>query len=469
MGCGSIIPSRISLNSSNSDLARRSTCSYNEYMSKNHIIIKQIGVGSFAKVYLAKQRKTNHFRALKVVDKERLKTNQGGENRKYLEGEIMKDLDHPNIVKCFEVFENDENYFISQEYISGCNLRQYLKRHEGPLPEEIIATIMKQLLLALAHLHDKGIVHRDVKPDNIFISTEKKFHLKLGDFGCALHKSNINSSTVAGTLTYMSPETFLSDIDEKVDIWSCGVVLYVLLTRYSPYKPMERIEFIKKLTTNPISSKRPELLNCPNEILEFLDKLLQINPSKRYSAKQALNDKWLIKMQKKHRLSQILIDQVINVSNKSMIQKGFVMFYNKMFGETHEFKEINKLFAMIDTNNNGVIEKKEFAKYLKEVVSKEKASQITQKLFDNCDLNMDKVINYSEFLCTFGKFECKLNRENIEKVFRAIDCEERGFVSYEQIEGAFGVVVRKKGKGKKVEGKDQKIGFEEFIELVMKG
>ena len=466
MGCGLIVPSRTSLNSNNSDLARRSTCSYNESMSKSHTIVKKIGVGSFSKVYLAKQLKTNHLRALKVLDKEKLKMCQVGENRKFLEGEIMKDLDHPNIVKSFEVFENDENYFISQEYISGCNLRQYLKKNDKPLTEEMIATIMKQLLLALNYLHDKGIVHRDIKPDNIFISTEKKFHLKLGDFGCALHKSDLNSSTVAGTLTYMPPETFLSEMDEKVDIWSCGVVLYVLLTNYSPYKPMNRFEFIKKLTTNPISSKRPELLNCPNEILEFLDKLLQINPSKRYSAKQALNDKWLIKMQKKHRLSQILIDQVINVSNKSMIQKGFVMFYNKMFGETHEFNDINKLFAMIDTNNNGVIEKKEFAKYLKEVVSKEKASQITQKLFDNCDLNMDRVINYSEFLCAFGKFECKLNRENIEKVFRAIDCEEIGFVSYEQIEATFGVLVRKKAKGYK---DDQKIGIQEFIELVMKG
>jgi calcium-dependent protein kinase len=465
MGCGSITTFKInSTKLSTFSSLHRKSLSDSETLSQFYTILKQLGSGSFSKVFLARQNQSNHLRALKVVSKELVKNYQISQDEKFLEGEILKELDHPNIIKCFEVFENDESFFLSQEYVDGCNLREYLNNNKSPLSEEKIASLIKQLLQALCYCHTRGIIHRDIKLENLFITSDPKLTLKLGDFGCASLKKDLDSETLAGTMTYMSPEVFEGKVTEKVDIWACGVVLFILITGCSPYSSKNKKGLLAQICLNPVSSKRAELRNCSDELTAFLDKLVKKNPAKRYSAQEALNDPWMVKMQKNSRFNQVLMDQVIGNSTRSWIQKVFTVFYNKTFAECEDFRKINKIFSIIDNNHNGFIEKNEFAKYLRESLGKDQANLITRKFFKEYDLNSNHFIDYSEFVCSFARLECKINRKNIEKVFRVIDFKQDGVVGVVQINEAFQVDITKTIQNRY---KDQSLNIDEFVDLIM--
>lgn len=152
------------------------------------------------------------------------------------ETNILRKLDeHPNIVKCYDEYEDEDFIYIAMEYIGGGDLFKHIIKQENQTFSEVQARQnARQILKGMQHIHAKGVIHRDIKPENIMLTEDQQF--KFIDFGLAAEMKNGGMSSQVGTLCYMAPEIIKGELySEKVDLWSLGVLIYVFLCGYLPF------------------------------------------------------------------------------------------------------------------------------------------------------------------------------------------------------------------------------------------
>ncbi|MFN3562206.1 MAG: serine/threonine protein kinase, partial [Chloroherpetonaceae bacterium] len=243
-----------------------------------------LGEGGMGKVYQAIDRRTKQVVAVKVLHAALL---NDIENRRRLtnEGQLLRELHHPNIIKVYEVGETQEQVYLVMEYLAGGTLKAYLNAHH-PIPLEKIQQLSLQICDGLAEIHQRGIVHRDLKTTNLML--DEKENVRIMDFG--LSKSPLISmkttlGTIIGTLGYVAPEQITGTItDARTDIFSFGVVLYELCTNQQPFtgeNEMAVIHAIFNRTPTPICDLRPDL---PKSIERIVSKCLQHDLTMRYQS-----------------------------------------------------------------------------------------------------------------------------------------------------------------------------------------
>jgi calcium-dependent protein kinase len=153
---------------------------------------------------------------------------------------LLKSLDHPNIMKIYEYFADEQQFYIVSEYCEGGELFDFIQSR-GTMNETIIANIFHQIMSALLYCHNHQIIHRDIKPENLLLkqlieSDDSDFDIKLIDFGASLQiDSKKKANQVVGTPYYVAPEVLMGSYDSKCDIWSAGVILYIMLCGYPPF------------------------------------------------------------------------------------------------------------------------------------------------------------------------------------------------------------------------------------------
>ena len=279
-------------------------------------LIKLLGKGSYGEVYLSKKLNSNKLYATKKINK----TIADTEMRRYLKYEIniLKMLNHPNIVKLEEVKTDKNYYYIVMEYINGGELSDYLKKYklkyQRAFPEEIVQYLMRQIIKALIYIHDKNIIHRDLKLENIMVSFDSerdkkelnmmKATIKIIDFGCAiiLPSRYSKTKTFIGSEPYMDPNIIekyynqaIADKNRgygvEVDIWSLGCVCYELYVGKYPFPAETRGELINKINIG----QYPLPNYTSKELISFLDKMLKYDPKYRLSARELLNEPFLTK------------------------------------------------------------------------------------------------------------------------------------------------------------------------------
>jgi len=194
-------------------------------------------------VMRAKCKKTDEIVAIKLIKKEKVR------DPKLLANEVshLVMLDHPNIIKLQEFYDNDEFLFMVQEYCE-CSFSAFLKKNK--LTEDMLKLILKQLLSALLYCHKLGVIHRDIKFQNIMFSNDKDvMSLKLIDFGLStqVDKKKPLISQATGTAVYLAPEVILGEYDEKVDIWSVGVLVYYMLNGVPPFQGQTHRELYENI------------------------------------------------------------------------------------------------------------------------------------------------------------------------------------------------------------------------------
>eukprot|EP00833_Pecoramyces_ruminatium_P012219 jgi/Orpsp1_1/1186251/evm.model.d7180000049205.1 len=199
----------------------------------NYVFQKTVGEGNFAKVKLAKHKLTGVEVAIKIIDKTRIDEKKLG--KLYREVKIMKLLNHPNIVKLFEVIETKNTLFLVMEYSSGGELYDYLVVH-GRMKEKEARVKFRQILAAVNYCHNKRVIHRDLKAENLLL--DANFDIKIADFGFSnYYDPESKLDTFCGSPPYAAPELFQGKryTGPEVDIWSLGVILYVLTTGCLPF------------------------------------------------------------------------------------------------------------------------------------------------------------------------------------------------------------------------------------------
>jgi len=247
----------------------------------------QIGEGTFGKVKLAIHKLTNEKVAIKILDKYKIKNE---ENQKRIDNEIevLKRVNHHNIIRLYTTIENDSKIFIIQEYVPGCDLFEYIHKNKK-LSEKEACLLYQQIISGVEYLHNLGIIHRDLKPENILLTNSKV--LKIIDFGLSkLDSKNELLNTHCGSPCYASPEMVEGKSYKGLpaDIWSSGIILYIMLAGHLPFNELTN----KKLYTKIRAGKYTIPKELSHEVKDLIKKLLEINPRKRIKISEIKEHPW---------------------------------------------------------------------------------------------------------------------------------------------------------------------------------
>ncbi|KAL0922538.1 hypothetical protein M5K25_006529 [Dendrobium thyrsiflorum] len=261
-------------------------------LMKKYEMGRMLGQGTFAKVYYAKNIKTAQTVAIKMIDKEKV-LKLGLMDQIKREISVMRLMNHPNIVDLYEVMATKKKIYFVMEYMKGGEL--FNKVAKGRLKEDVARKYFQQLITAVEFCHSRGVFHRDLKPENLLL--DENGDLKISDFGLsALVDSNRQDGllhTTCGTPAYVAPEVIgRKGYDgAKADIWSCGVIFYVLLAGYLPFRDSNLMEMYRKIGKSEF--KCPHWF--PPEVRRFSSKILDPNPIRRISIEKIMEHPWFKK------------------------------------------------------------------------------------------------------------------------------------------------------------------------------
>eukprot|EP01069_Polyplicarium_translucidae_P005694 Polyplicarium_translucidae@DN2836_c0_g1_i1.p1 len=253
-----------------------------------YLVKETIGKGSWGSVFAGRCRVTGRECAIKKIPK--LHVNELHRFRQ--EASLLRVHDHPNIVRLYETFEDYSNIFMVMELCRGGELYDALIK-VGHFEEREVVRLVKQMVSAVALLHENNVVHRDLKPENfMFSSSGPESSLKLIDFGLARRfQPNTTFRTKAGTLYYVSPQVLAGSYNEKCDIWSIGVITYLLMTGYPPFNAATDAMVASKIARSKPAFEATLWANAPLA-KAFVETLLSKDPSKRPSARDVLDCDW---------------------------------------------------------------------------------------------------------------------------------------------------------------------------------
>ena len=317
-----------------------------------------IGQGAFGKVNLGLNVLTGRVVAIKSFNKKNLDKNKKDFNRILYETNLMKKLDHPNVTKIFETFENDRYFLISMEYINGGNLFSFVKKRRK-ISEKISKYLFRQIILGLNHIHSHNIVHRDIKLENILI--DFKNNIKICDFGIGTILKSTDDLLYEqwGTPIYMSPEVLLSNRKNNngykgfpVDIWACGIALYIMLSGTFPFmtdnkgseissfndksnKPEDY--YNKEIKFAIINNEPNEIENISTDAKDLLNGILNKDPNKRFTIEQILCHPWLNSSNKNKNLN------LFTQAEKILMSKTYVDYRKEASDELKESFSLSNL------------------------------------------------------------------------------------------------------------------------------
>ena len=432
----------------------------------------QLGEGGYGQVYLVRHKKMNLLRAMKVISVK----SKTSEKKTDEEIELLKQLDHPNIVKLFEYFSDDDKYYLITEYCKGGDLFDLIKKKKK-FSELSASYIMFQIFRALIYCHNTHhLVHRDIKPENIVVfrknnATDDLYDVKLIDFGISKIFNKVekkNDNKIIGSLKYMAPEVFEGKYDEKCDIWSCGVILYILVMEDYPFNGKDDKEVIKKIKKGKYSFPDDFIEKSSNELRELIAKCLTLDPSKRISAKDALNDKFFNLYNTSEYFTHVTpaflnktINNIKRYEIRNPLQELCFTYFVHNYPNQDDIILINRVFSKFNTSNDGKMTMEELKKGLMKYLFKGKKSKAAAEkeatiIFNKLDKNGNGLIECEEFVRAGIDKKILKNKKVLKFMFDFLDKNRNGEISLEELKEVF----------RKEDGYDSKEDEKHLTELI---
>jgi len=255
---------------------------------------RPLGKGKFGNVYLAREKASKYIVALKVLFKSQLQKAQV-EHQLRREIEIQSHLRHNNILRLFGYFYDESRVYLILEYAPRGELYKSLQTQEnGRFSESQSSTYIKQMADALQYCHSKKVIHRDIKPENLLLDVSG--NIKIADFGWSVHAPNSRRATMCGTLDYLPPEMIEGAMhDEKVDLWSLGVLTYEFLVGKPPFEAETNNETYRRITK--VDLRFPSHLST--EAKDLISRLLRKDPNERMELNDVLKHEWIVNNESK--------------------------------------------------------------------------------------------------------------------------------------------------------------------------
>ena len=439
-------------------------------MEDKYEIIKELGSGAFARCLQVKNKTTGNLYACKEIQKSKMSDLEGFKH----EINILIKLDHPNIIKLYEIYETQEYFYLIMELCSGGELfdRIISNIESGkPFTEEQAAEIFHQMMSAINYCHKNNIVHRDLKPENLLLlNQDPKSPIKVIDFGMSkICDPNDIMFERVGSAYYIAPEVLEGMYDEKCDIWSAGVILYILLCGYPCFNGSTDEQIYKQIRKKKYSFPSPEWDAISDDAKNLIKKMLT-DAMDRISAEDILKDPWVLERApnaKKGGVVQLNEGQLKNYANSSKMRKAVLTYIASRLTQS-EIDALNKNFQEIDNNNDGRLTLEE----IKLAASKNKGInlELIEEIFKSIDTDGSGSIEYTEFISASLDKSLYLQKEKLREAFNLFDVDNSGKISNAEIAKVLGMDKRSKEISKILEkydaNKDGEIDFEEFFEMM---
>jgi calcium-dependent protein kinase len=407
-------------------------------IEKDYSVGEVVGSGAFATVRRVVSKVSGQLRALKIIKKQKGQDSA----RMYLEVEILKKLIHPNIMQIFEFFEDKKNFYIITEFCEGGELFDKIVE-KGTFNENEAADIMRQLLSAVNYIHLNSIVHRDLKPENILLDLKKQNIIKIIDWGTArFYEKDKKMNRISGTPYYIAPEVLNEKYDEKCDIWSCGVIMYILLCGYPPFNAETDQEILNKIKLGKFSFPDEEWENVSPDAKDLIGRMLAFSPNERYSASECLNHKWLSEHSIKNNVDKTFSIKCLTNMKKfhaeRKLQQAALTYIVNHLMTKEDRNELLDLFRQFDTNGDGVLSKQEVMEGYKAYLGDVEAEKEAERIMQEVDLDKSGTIDYNEFILAALNRQKVLNKEKLEATFKMFDKDGNGKISADEIRSILG-------------------------------
>lgn len=369
---------------------------------------RMLGQGTFAKVYQARNLKTGESVAIKAMEKEKI-LKVGMIDQIKREISVMKLVRHPNVVQLYEVMASKTKIYFAMEYVKGGEL--FAKVAKGKLKEDEARKYFQQLISAVDFCHSRGVYHRDLKPENLLL--DDNGNLKVSDFGLSAVPEQFRQDgllhTTCGTPAYVAPEVILKKGYDgaKADIWSCGVILFVLMAGYLPFHDANLMAMYKKIYKGDF--------RCPpwfsSEVRRLILKLLEPNPKARITIPQLMETAWFKRGFKREKLPTVE-DEISSSISPADVETAFsgettptLRDQTPAAAKPATLNAFDIISLSPGFNLSGLFEKKQRVKHESRFTSTQPASNIISKL--------EEIAKLESF--SIKKRDCKVKLEGSEQ------------------------------------------------------
>jgi len=398
---------------------------------KYHINPKEIGHGHYGVVRKCMDRNTKVWLAIKSIRKSKV----GKVEVLKREIALLQECDHPNIIKLVEVHEDQKYLHLITELCTGGELFDRIiektQSDEGHFSERDAAKLIRCILDAILYCHDqKGIVHRDLKPENfLFASKEENAAIKIIDFGLSRHddmQAGIMNTKV-GTPYYVAPEVLNREYTKSCDIWSIGVITYILLCGYPPFYGDTDNQIFDQVRSGRFDFPSPDWDGISDSAKNFIVSLVKRDPSKRLTAAEALQHKWIIEMTQEagnrgganQRNSIVFSSRSIAFNKYRDMQKlkKAALTCLAQNATNDDIVELKQVFKEVDVNNDGNLSLQELDDCLKNADFLPNVMADLRQLRSELSLSGEDSLNYHDFIAVMMDKHKIMNEDNLRMVF----------------------------------------------------
>ncbi|CEM02372.1 unnamed protein product [Vitrella brassicaformis CCMP3155] len=458
-------------------------------MTRYYRMTEKVGQGTWGSVHEVVNKATGMVRAAKKIPKCYVEDI----DRFRQEIDIMKSLDHPNIVRLYETFEDPTDIYLVMEMCQGGELFDRLL-DEGTFTEEDAARLLRQILSAIQYCHNCGVAHRDLKPENfLFLKKTKDSPIKLIDFGLATRfTTGEPMRTRAGTPYYVSPQVLEGRYGPECDVWSAGVMMYILLCGYPPFNGPSDAEIMQKVKIGKFQFPEAEWQQVSNEAKDLITKLLTRHPKYRITADEALQHPWFHAFTPENPaasrpLGFDILAKFRRFQGLSRMKKIALTVIAQQMSD-NDIETLKEAFMMLDKRGNGKLTAAE----IREGIMAGGMRQIPadfEKILQDVDTAATGTVDYTEFLAACLNQSHYIQEEACRAAFRVFDIDGNGRISKDELRqvihmaGAPGGGPMHNGGFSPEEGdfpdtdselfegdwgQDGEIGFDQFVQIMRK-
>ncbi|OIV89178.1 hypothetical protein TanjilG_25399 [Lupinus angustifolius] len=446
-------------------------------ISDKYKLGREVGRGEFGITYLCIDRETKESLACKSISKRKLLTSVDIEDVRR-EVAILSTLpEHPNVVKLKATFEDNKNVHIVMELCEGGELFDRIVAR-GHYSERAAAGVVRSVAEVVRMCHANGVMHRDLKPENfLFANKNENSPLKAIDFGLSVFfKPGERFSEIVGSPYYMAPEVLKRNYGPEIDVWSAGVILYILLCGVPPFWEETEQGVALAILRGVIDFKRepwPQISDCAKSLVQ---QMLEQDPKKRLTAEQVLEHPWL---QNEKKAPNVPLGDIV----RSRLKQFAVMnrFKKKAlrviveYLSVEEVEIIKDIFTLMDTDNDGRVTFEELKSGLRKVGTQLAEPEI-KMLMEVADVDGNGVLDYGEFVAVTLHLQKIENDEHIHKAFNFFDKDGSGYIELGELQDALTDESGETDVDVLIDimhdvdtDKDGRISYEEFVAMMKTG
>jgi calcium-dependent protein kinase len=378
----------------------------------------------------------------------------------------MKILDHPNIIKLYEHFEDHKNIYLVMELCTGGELFDRIIE-ENKMSEKHAAIIMRQMLRAINYMHGSNVMHRDLKPENFLFRSKdpvEKTDLKIIDFGlsCEFEPGQM-VKTRAGTPYYVAPQVLQGEYDQACDLWSCGVMLYIILVGYPPFYAEKDEDVLKKVSAGAFSFRADDWRDISHDAKDLIKKLLKKTVKDRINASEALDHRWIkdtAPAAPAANVSRSVLQNLKAFRSMHKMKKAALHVIAHQLGD-EAIKELRDLFTSLDKDGNGTLTIQE----MKDGIEKSGLTNQTidlKAILEDVDADGSGVIDYTEWIASTLNMKQYFQEDVLWAAFKVFDRDGNGKISKDELAN----IVLEDPNVKQVIGQKQGVELDQILAQV---